>query len=753
MHTHPSSAATPAQSNSSPRLWLTLLTLVATTLFAFWPVLQCDFLHLDDPDYVTANPHVRDGLTWSGVTWALARFHASNWHPMTWLSLMADVDLFGVKAAGMHFTNLLLHLVNVLLVFALVRSLTGTHWRAAIVTALFGLHPLRVESVAWISERKDVLAACFSLLCLLAYVQYVRAKVKDNSRWSWLWIVISLACFTLGLMSKPVLVTLPFVMLLLDYWPLRRGERGFSAISPLLREKWGFFLLAVASSAITLLAQSSGQAVQSFADYPLWERAGNSFVSYARYVGKTIWPDRLAILYPYPNGWPLGVLVGSVAGLIASVTLAVASRRRWPFLPVGLFIFLGVLIPMLGLVQVGGQSMADRYTYLPHVGFWLAVVWMGHCLVAPHRWAMVAAATASAVGVLFCVAMTRMQIGHWIDTERLLCHAITVTEKNSLAYYALGSYYQSIGRIAEASDCYQRILEFEPDGVQAHERLASIYLEQGNTEKALQHYREILRVQPDSAVTLNNIGAALVRQARHEEAIEAFKRALELKPDYAEAHYNLALVWATQRQFNEAIPHFLAAERQYPRAAAYNNLGLALAGVQRGDEAIRTYRRAIELDPEMVEAWVNLGNALARKDDLNGALENYQKALEMDSKNPAILNNLGHVFLRTGQFAKAITNFEAALQINPDFAQARFNRASALVAQQRPSAAIEEFERLLAGGNENPQIYLGKARALSQMGRTDEATVALGSALRLKPDYLEAKAMLQALSKPSPTGQ
>jgi tetratricopeptide (TPR) repeat protein len=748
-------------------------------------VVGCGFLGLDDPQYVTSNAHVQGGVNWSGSWWAFTAFHASNWHPLTWLSQMLDTQLFGKSATGPHLVNLLLHVCNTLLVFALLRRLTATQWRAALVAGLFAVHPLRVESVAWISERKDVLSACFGLLALIAYVQYAKGKTTGlhdhglqgkgdeelrtsnlenrarnarspsevqvssfGSRSAWYWF--ALFFFALGLMSKPMLVTLPFTMLLLDYWPLGRfGDSRFGAekasLPSLIREKGWFFLLAAASSVITFVAQRRGGAVQSLTDFSAMARAENALVSYGRYVGKTVWPLNLAMPYPHPGQW--GMTAVALAAALVAVWLlgAVWLRRGLPFLTVGSLWFLGMLVPVLGLVQVGGQSMADRYTYLPQIGLWIALVWGAATLNSRWRLTSFIPALAAVLALACCALLTRAQIRYWTDTETLLRHTIAVTDANCLAHYDLGAYFDSQGRVDEAITCYRKALDIYPDFIRAHNSLADDLLAGGKAGEALFHYREVCRLDPKFAPAHNNYGAALAREGRFDEAIESHTKALRLEPDYAEAHYNLALALATERRFSEAVPHYLAAVRRQPKGLTYNNLGYALAALDRDEEALAAYRKAVELDPRLPEAYVNLGNGLARHDDLAGAEKNYQRALGLDSNNPAILNNLGHVLARQQRYAEAVTAYEGALRLAPRFDLARFNLGAALMAAGHPDLAAAQYRELLAADNGNPQAHYELARALADLGRREEAVAEATEALRLRPAYEEAREFSRAL--------
>src|SRR5512137_1188305 len=358
---------------------LICLGLTVLVVGVYWPVGWFEFTNLDDPVYVTDNPHVRAGLTWAGVQWALGSWEAEFWHPLTWLTHMADVELYGLKAGGHHMTNLLLHLANTLLVFVAFRRLTGAVWRSGLLAGGFGVHPLHVETVAWVADRKDVLSAVFWWLTVWGYARYVEAS-KAGSGKGWRWYGLGLVFFTLGLLSKPMVVTLPFVLLLLDVWPLRRWELStrrtqLAVLGRLVWEKVPYWVVTVGGSVLAYVVQERGGGLVSVAQLTVWERVSNAVVSYVRYLGKTVWPSHLAVYYPHPGTWPLGVVLGSGLVLVAITGLVVIWRRTRPYMAVGWLWYLGTLVPVIGLVQIGGQAMADRYTYVPLIGVFIALAW------------------------------------------------------------------------------------------------------------------------------------------------------------------------------------------------------------------------------------------------------------------------------------------------------------------------------------------------------------------------------------------
>ena len=569
------------------------LLLVAATLAVYWPAIHCDFLNYDDPDYFTSNHRVLTGLTPGNVVWAFTTWHASNWHPVTWLSLMLDAELFGKGPVGPHLTNLLLHAANTVLLFLLLRRLTAAEWRSALVAALFALHPLHVESVAWVTERKDVLSAFFGLLSLCTYVRFV-GESKVLSPKSTVFFMLSLLFFALGLMSKPVLVTLPLVMLLLDWWPLRR----VTDVARLVAEKIPFIALSAFSCTVTFVVQQKGGAVAALTGYSLPERIENAFVSYARYLSKMFWPATLATPYPHPGHWPLWLVLLATALFAALCIAAVWWGQKFPFAPVGWFWFVGMLVPVIGLVQVGDQSMADRYTYLPLIGVFIVLVWgVGEACV---RWrvpkqAVIVLAT---IVLAACALRTRDQLGCWQNSGTLFSHALAVTKDNYVAENNLGTWLSGRGRIAEAMDCYRQSLKIKPGNADALYNLGNAFARLRDWDNAIVDYRRALEITPDQADILDNLGFALVAKQQFAEAIANFNAALKLNPDSASAHNNLATVLFIQHRFDEAGQHYREALRLTPdNPQIYANLGDTLVRLGRIAEAVQCYQETLRLNP------------------------------------------------------------------------------------------------------------------------------------------------------------
>jgi Tfp pilus assembly protein PilF len=635
------------------------IVLALATIVVYAQTFHYAFVAYDDDQYVYENPMVKAGLTASGIAWAAGTFFYANWHPLTWISYLLDSQLFGIAPGPFHLVNVLLHTASTVLLFLALFRMTRRPWRCAIVAGIFALHPLHVESVAWISERKDVLSGFFFMLTLLVYGRYVREKSeirnpksegnlsRANLRYATLLYLLALLLFVLGLMSKPMLVTLPFVLLLLDYWPLRRFEaqspqseaQAPTAFVHLLVEKVPFFVIAAIFSVITVLVQRK-EGAMSLA-VPIVGRLGNAVVSYCRYIGKTFFPHDLAFLYPYESRLPVIAIVSASLLLAAISLLAIRWRRERPYLLIGWLWFVGTLIPVIGLIQVGDQAMADRYTYIPSIGLFIVLVWSAHDLT--RRWqfqrsffGLIAAAVA-----LIWVLKTREQIGIWKNNETLFGHAIAVTRNNYIARNNLGATFERQGRWDEAAAQFRQAIADKPDYAQAHRNLGLVFERQGEPARAIEEYREAIRLNPSYADPHNALGVLFNAQGRVDEAVEEFRRALKLKPDYADAHFNLGLIYARKGQLDEAIREYqVVLEVQPGRADVHNNLGVALDNKGRTDDAIREYVDAIELDPNYARARFNLGVALAQKGALEPAIEQFQEALKLEPDYKEARTNL-----------------------------------------------------------------------------------------------------------------
>lgn len=684
------------------------LLLALATLLAYNVVGRNEFVDYDDGDYVSANPHVESGLTWPNVVWAFTTGHASNWHPLTWLSHMLDYTLFGRNPGAQHLVNLAIHISNTILLFLLLRKMTGAHWRSAIVAALFALHPLHVESVAWLSERKDVLSTFFLFLTLGAYARAVGSPqpgaaakgTLDSGPGTWnlglrSWdLIAALVFFALGLMSKPMLVTVPFLLLLLDYWPLNRfrfagsGQRtvDWRQLLRMVLEKAPFFALAAASSVVTFLVQRKGGAVSTALS--LGQRVDNAVISYVRYLWKALWPEHLAVLYPhpgswpYPGDWPLWEVIGCGLVLAGLFALALWLGRSRPYIAVGWLWFFGGLVPVIGLVQVGIQAMADRYTYVPLVGIFAAVVWGAWDVASRLNWRREALGVVSVLVLSACGLLTMRQAAFWHDTESLFLHAVEVEPRNYLAYNNLGYFYANHGRPAEALENYRKSIEINPNYEDALNNMGHALAQQQRHAEAIPYYERALRIRPLHVEVNNNYGNALSELGRIDEAIVRYRIALEQKPDHADAHNNLGIALAMKGQLDEAVPHFRDAIRFKPGyASAHSNLGNALAVQQKWDEAIREYQECLRLNPDDPQAHNNLGNVLSQTGKLDDAIQQYTEALRLKSNNPEAHFNIGVALARQGKRDEARAHFQEALRQKPGYTEAQ-RQLAALDASQ-----------------------------------------------------------------------
>lgn len=556
------------------------LLLAACTFAVYARTTGHGFIGIDDGAYVYQNPQVSRGLSLQGLAWALRAFHAGNWHPLTWLSHMLDCQLFGLDAGMHHLVAVLLHTANTLLLYFLLRRMTARAWPSALAAALFALHPLRVESVAWIAERKDVLSALFFVSALWCYVRHVEAPSRAR------YLAVT-AVFSAGLAAKPMLVTLPFVLLLVDYWPLGRWRlpsrpspgRLWSELRPLVREKLPWFALAAASAVVTYLAQLKGEAVTPFARIPLSTRLGNAAVSWVNYVRLTLWPDRLGILYPYPAGGVAWASALSAVLVLFGITVLVLRHARTRgYLFTGWFWFLGMLVPVSGLIQVGSQAMADRYTYLPSIGLFLICAWIlgGTAAGRPRLRAPLAAAAVCALLLLGLQA--HRQAGFWRDSITLYRHTLEVAPDNPIILLNLGSELAMQGKSDEALDCYREALRLDPGSARVHTALGDALAKKGEHAEAMKHLRQAIDLDPKLAHARNSMGVLLMSQNRWNEAVPYLRDAVAIDPADADAHNTLGAALLFQGRVQEAVEEFRTALRLRPDfAAAQNNLRTALA--------------------------------------------------------------------------------------------------------------------------------------------------------------------------------
>ena len=670
--------------------------LAAITFAAFGQTVHYGFVNYDDNDYVYENLVVQRGLTWEGFRWALTYGDIGHWHPLTWLSHMLDCQLYGLQAGGHHLTNILLHGAAAVLLFLVLRQMTGLLWRSAFVAAVFAIHPLRVESVAWVAERKDVLSAFFFMLTLWAYVRYVR---RPPSMIRYGTVVLF---FALGLLSKNMLVTTPFVLLLLDYWPLNRLS-GFSSQVWVRRvaEKIPLFMLTIGSCVATALVPERLTADR----LPFGLRMENAVVSYVTYLWQMLHPLGLACVYPNPvNYLPIWQVAGALGLLLAISGVAWAFRQTHPCLVVGWLWYLGMMIPVIGVVQISYYAHADRYTYLPQIGLYLLLTWVmaDLCAGCHHRRVVLGGLSTVILAALICCAHT--QASYWRNDETLWTHTLACTSGNTVGEIYLGNALCQKGKVDEAIVHYQRALQIEPNSVKAHIVLGNALLQKGNVDEAIPFYQKALQIEPENSEAHNNLGNALLQKGNLNEAITQFQKALQVKPDYADACYNL---------------------------------GNALLQKGNVDKAISYYQKALQIEPKSVKAHINLGNAMFQKGNADEAIPHYQTALQIKPENSEAHNNLGNALLQKGKVDEAIVHYQKALQIKPDNVEVQKNLAWVLATCPQASLrngnkAVELAQRAnQLTGDGNP-VFLGTlAAAYAEAGRFPEAVATAQRALQV----------------------
>jgi protein O-mannosyl-transferase len=668
------------------------LALAAITFAVFGQTLHSQFVNYDDDKYVYENSMVLKGLTWKGVFWALRYEEIGHWHPLTWLSHMADCQAFGLWAGGHHLTNVVLHAVAATLLFLALRAMTGAVWRSAFVAAVFAIHPLRVESVAWIAERKDVLSGVFFMLTLWAYARYAR----QPSRWRYAAVAVF---YGLGLLSKNTLVTLPLVLLLLDWWPLRRT--GARKLAGLVVEKVPLLLLSAGSCVATLL---SPEKVTGIERLPFLERLSNAVVSYGIYLRQTVFPAGLAIPYPFPeNGLPFWEIALASTVLTATSISVLAWRKRHPYLLVGWLWYLGVLAPTIGLVQISYYSHADRYTYLAGIGLALAGTWAvaDWSLRWKHRQAILGGLMVAVIGTLLVCAWT--QTGYWKNNETLWSHALACTTGNYIADNNLGL----------------------------------TFFDEGKVDDAIAQYLESVRIRPGYPLARNNLGLAFDQKGRVSEAIAQYEKALESTPAYGEAQNNLGLDLLACGRTDEAIPHFQRAIQLKPASAEpVINLGDAYFRQQKLEEAIALYQKGAEIGTDEAIAYNGWGNALLQEGKVDEAISRYQEALQYESTNGLVHNNLGLALMRRGQMEEAIPHFQRAIQLRPDYVDPCLHLGELFLQAGKMNDAVRYLQMASRLKSDDAKTQLELGNALAQMGHAREAIVHYQQALQIEPANL-----------------
>ncbi len=703
------------------RAWIAagLFLLVA---IAFEPVRHNEFVEYDDNQYLTENTHIRSGFSRESVGWAFTSGYAANWHPLTWLSHMADIELFGVKPAGHHLHNVLLHALATMLLFLILENMTGAVWRSAFVAMAFGIHPLRVESVAWAAERKDVLCAVFWMLTIAAYLDYVK---RGGAR---RYLLVGL-CFALGLMTKPMLVSLPLVLLVLDFWPLGRvrqlplkpAQPGRAVSLPrLIAEKIPLLMLAAVSCAITYHFQQQGKSMAP--DLPLPFRVANALTSGVGYLGKIFWPGNLAVLYPYPVEWPLWKPAAAALILVACSALV---RSRWssqPYLAAGWSWYLISLVPVIGLVQVGAQSMADRYTCLPSIGIFIMLAWTATRLSAGWRRQRLILALLGSLAAIAMVAATRTQLSYWKNSLALFDHTVAVTRNNYVMHHSLGWVLAKQDQLDEAADHFRQALQLHPDP-DTNLDLADLLIRRKQFDEAVTYLNRVLQVEPTNAIAHYDLGVVFQAREKVDEAIDAYEQAVRLDRDNSRAYNNLGILKTEKGLLDEAAECFRQSLRGNPdKAETHRNFAVVLQMQDRAGEAVAHYRVALQIDPHDDRASWSLAYALHGLGRLREAADYDRYTLRLQPDHPRALNDLAWILATTP---------DRDIQ-NPAEAISLARKACELTAFKDPDL-LDTLAAAQAGARQfNDAIETArKAMDLAKAAGQEELAQAIGTRLQL----------------------
>ncbi len=697
--------------------------LVLAVLTAYWAVRSHDFVNYDDGAYVYENPIVRKGLSREGLSWAFSTTETGNRHPLTWISHMLDCSLFGPDPRAAHTTNLMLHIINTLLLFGLLRSLTGDLWRSAVVAAFFGVHPINVESVAWISQRKNIVSTLFWFLSLFAYGRYVcRPNIARYA------IVVCL--FVLGLSAKPMLITLPLTLLLLDIWPLGRVrfpstgrlKEKFSLPSRPILEKVPLLLFSGAAGLLTLFAQQREGAVRSLDAIPLGIRAANAVVSYMKYLAKLIWPGDYAVLYPFPAHISTGMVLAAIMVLTAISYMSLVGLRRYPYATVGWLWYLGTLFPVIGLIQVGAQAMADRYAYVPAVGIFIMLVWGVSDLTARwrHRTVPLIASVALVLSVLMGVTLEQVNI--WKNSITLFSHALDVTTANHTAHNNLGLALMDAGRIDEAVSHFEAVLRLKPRYKKAVNNIGVALAKQKKWAEAIPYYEEALKIDPDYAHALFNLGSAWLMMDRLDLAIRYLSKASALSTKDPLVYNNLGIAYFRMGKAETAVYLLKEALRLAPDYAdAHNNLGIALTSLGRPAEAVFHLRRALHIDAEHPDAVENLDRAVKVRSRLEKEIASRERAAASNPDDAGLQLALGDLHKRAGNLQVATAAYQRAVSIRPDWVPALEGLGVLLAMQGRYGDALTRFRQILSVEPDNVEACYKIAGLYARQHRTRKA--------------------------------
>ena len=766
--------------------YLVVVLLILASLIAFGRIQSNDFTNYDDPRLITANSHIQTGFNAESIKFAFTNSKLEYWHPITWLSIILDWRLFGDNASGHHLVSLLWHIGSAILLFLFLNKTTGALWPSAFVAAFFALHPLRVESVAWAAERKDVLSVFFGMATIYAYSYY--AEKPKLSKY-----FICLTLFALSLMSKPTLVTLPCVLLLLDYWPLGRLQKvltsqtvpvlfdngigkkkskklkvessvdkkiakpvqsGRQLIGKLLWEKVPFFLLAIVLSVMLIWQLRADNYMGPLQVFPFSDRIMNAILSYVAYLGKTFWPVDLAVFYPYLRSFPIWQVLGASLLLLGISTAVICLVKKAPFLAVGWLWYAGVLFPVSGIMQTGDQAIADRYTYFPSIGIAIILVWGVVYLFSKEKLRKMILIPAVVIILAALIFLTWQQCGYWKNSKSLFSHVLQATKENIVAHNNLGVALAAEGKLGEAIPHYLEAIRINPGAAVSYLNLGGALSAQGKNDEAIAQYLAAIKINPYYPQVHFTLASTLVNQGRIEEAIAAIK----LNPNQEEAHSMLGVLLTdkgkklaaqgkklvAQRMNEEAIAQYLAAIKINPDKEEYHsNLGIILAAQGRNEEAITHYLAAIKINPNYDSGYYNLANLYIKQGKIEEAVDNYRQAIKINPDHAYAHFNLADVFVQQNKIGQAIEHFREAVRITPSSFKALNNLGAQLEKQLKHDEAIEYYRRAVKIEPKNPGIYFNLGVALGNKGELKEAADNFRRAINLKPDYGEARRALK----------
>ncbi|MBI5021214.1 MAG: tetratricopeptide repeat protein [Ignavibacteriales bacterium] len=732
--------------------WSAFLILAGVSIVAFFPLLNNNFVNYDDPGYITQNQNVRSGISLKTIVWAFKSNEQSNWHPLTWMSHALDYQLFGLNPTYHHLMNLLLHIISSVLLFIFLKKATDSHWQSLFVAVVFAIHPLHVESVAWASERKDVLSGLFWMLTMWAYIRY--RQVPGLSRY-----MLVLFLFSLGILSKPMIITLPFVLILLDYWPLNHlsfksmtGKKEKYIIPTSLvnniKDKIPFFILSLGSSIITYIVQREGGSMAESGGLLFKDRLFNAVLSYSKYIVKTFIPTDLSVFYPHPaNNINLLLVFFSFIILLSFTWFVWKRRSTLPFLFVGWFWFLGTLVPVIGIVQVGLQSMADRYMYLPMIGLTITIAWGLPIFLRRHIQNPKHIFTFGFVAVsLMMTFVARTQTEYWKDSKTLFQHALSVTSDNDIAYTNLGVDYADSGKHRDAVYNLRKAYQLKPNEVGIRSNLAKALASIGEYDEALDHYNWLLKkVKPDPRLYLR-IGNVHADEGRYDEAVVYFLKSIELDSSNAFTHCQLGEVYIYQGKYIEAkqeCTRALQIDSTY--AEAHNILGVLAGKQQQYDLALDEFSEAIRLDSLNSDYYTDLGVLYDKMNQFSNSEYAYKKAIALNQNNLDACFNLGLIYGKQKKYHEAEDQWRRIILIDTVSINVRMNLAMLYEVQDKKIQALDQYVKIIRMEKKNAVAYYFAGILFEKLNKLSEAEEHFRGAIKIAPTYRDPQIALQRI--------